>query len=53
MLEINVIISFINLNSLFCVFQAMQESDRKEKLNSDKIKKLEQHLTDVRYFVIN
>ena len=64
MLEINVIISFINFNSLFCLFQAMQESDGKDKLNShkikkleqnltDKIKKLEQNLTDVRFFVIN
>ena len=31
----------------------MQESDRKNKLNSDKIKKLEQNLTNVSFLILN
>ena len=30
----------------------MQESDRKDKLNSDKIKKLEQNLNNVSFLMI-
>ena len=71
MLEINVIISFINfilkyknkcLFTIFCtkcnlmgsffVSKIMLESDRKEKLKSDKIKNVEQNLNNVSLLMI-